>query len=147
MKKFALSSLMAIFAFICVGCQSTNVSQPTSPVSSVIEANLKADIAVGGDIEGTSSATVILGLFKIGADSTFADGVTYTMGGQATASPLAALDAVAPIKAAAAYKACANSGADVLVAPRYKVVVDDFFVFKTVTVTVKGKKGTLGSIK
>ncbi len=144
MKKNVMLSLVAAFAFIFVGCQSTNVSQPSSPVSTKIEANLKADIAVGADIEGTSSLNVLFGLIKFGGDSKFADGVTYTMGGSSALLPF---DTVGPVKAAAAYNACSANGADVLVAPRYTVEIEDYFVFKTIKVTVKGKKGTLGSIK
>ncbi|MBJ7548876.1 hypothetical protein JHC42_18745, partial [Pseudomonas sp. OA3] len=50
-------------------------------------------------------------------------------------------------KSAAAYKAVKASGADVIVAPRYEVNVQDYFVYKTVSVNVTGNKGTVTSIR
>ena len=144
MKKiFAIISSIALFA--TVGCQSTNISKPSSPISSVIKADLKADIAVGADITGTSSASILFSLFKIGGDSKFADGVNYSVSGGSIS--LFGVSTVDQVKAAAAYNACAESGADILVAPRYVVEIDDFFVFKTIKVTVNAKKGTISNIK
>jgi len=137
MKKLcALISIVAIFA--TVGCQSTNISKPSSPISSVIKADLTANLAVGADITGTSSVSVLFNVFKIGGDSKFADGVNYSIGGGGMS--LLGASTVDQVKAAAAYNACAESGAEVLVAPRYVVEIDDFFVFKTIKVTVSAKK-------
>jgi hypothetical protein len=54
---------------------------------------------------------------------------------------------VASAKSAAAYKAVTTSGADLIVAPRYDVHVEDYFVYKTVNVKVTGKKGTVTAIR
>ena len=50
-------------------------------------------------------------------------------------------------KAAAAFKAVKNSNADLIVAPRYEVSVNDYFLFKKVDVKVTGSKGTIRSIR
>ena len=146
MKKQILSLVMAASAFTLVGCKTTNMSQASSPLTSVVHADLKADIAVGEDITGTSSATVILSLFKVGADSKFADGVNYAAANQAAVLDLG-LGTVPSMKALTIYIACNANGADVLVAPRYVVNIQDYLVFKKITVTVKGKKGTIGAIR
>ena len=95
-----------------------------------------------------SCATVGYNLFKrrtapAGGDSEFADGVTY--GGQAPAFSLP--DPVSATKAAAAYKAVKSSGSDLIVAPRYAVSVEDYFIFKKVNVTVTGNKGSIKNIR
>ena len=48
---------------------------------------------------------------------------------------------------AAAYKAVKNSGADLIIAPRYEVSEQSYVVFKKVSVTVKGNKGNIRSIR
>ena len=40
-----------------------------------------------------------------------------------------------------------SRGADLIVAPRYEVNVEDYFVYKTVNVKVTGKKGTVTAIR
>ena len=83
-------------------------------------------------------------MIKLGGDTQFADGVTY--GGGEGGFALG-IDPVASAKSAAAYKAVMSSGADLIVAPRYEVSVEDYFVYKTVNVKVTGKKGTVTAIR
>ena len=91
----------------------------------------------------SASSAVLFGMLKLGGDSKFADGVTY--GGGEGGFALG-LDPVSSAKAAAAYKAVKASGADVIVAPRYEVDVQDYLVYKAVNVKVTGQKGTISSI-
>ncbi|SDZ31728.1 hypothetical protein [Pseudomonas sp. NFIX28] len=139
-KLVALSTLIAAAS----GCTSYNISQPAAPIDSQVKADLKADVAVGEAISGQSSVNVLFGVFKFGGDSQFADGVTY---GGGTGGGLGMLDPVSAVKSAAAYKAVTASGADLIVAPRYEVSEENYFVFKKVSVTVKGNKGNIRSIK
>lgn len=145
MKKQLMVLALALFA--AVGCTSTNVSSTSAPVASGISAPLTATVTVGEEVTGESTTTLILGLIKLG-DTKFADGVNYGIGGGAPGLLDQVIPgAVGPTKAAAAYKALTSSGADVLVAPKYEVVVNDFFVFGTVKAKVTAKKGTLSNIK
>lgn len=138
-------SVAAISAFaLLTGCASQNFSQPTAPLNGEVTTNLKADVKVGEQIQGQSSVNVLFGFFKLGGDNQFADGVSY--GGGEGGFALG-LDPVADAKAAAAYKAVKESGADLIVAPRYEVSVLDYKVYKTVTVKVTGNKGTISSIR
>lgn len=123
------------------GCATTNISQPSSPITSIVQAPLKADIKVGQKITGEAKSTQIFGIFNIGP-SKFADGVDYGTGGQ-----LSLFDSFAPVKAAAAYEATTNSSSDVIVAPRYTIETKNYFIFKTTTATVNGFKGTLSKIE
>lgn len=143
MKKIWMTSAVVAFVLATSGCMSHNVSQPNAPIAGTVTADLKANIEVGGEITGQSSSNILFGLLKISGDSEFADGVTY--GGPAPAFSLP--DPVSATKAAAAYKAVKNSGSDLIVAPRYAVSVEDYFIFKKVNVTVTGNKGSIKSIR
>ncbi|MEX6500979.1 hypothetical protein [Pseudomonas zhanjiangensis] len=143
MKHVAYAAAFSALALL-TGCASQNVSQPTAPLNGTVETDLKADVKVGESISGQSSVSILFNVFKLGGDSQFADGVTY--GGSEGGFALG-LDPVASAKSAAAYKAVTASGADLIVAPRYEVNVEDYFVYKTVSVKVTGKKGTVTAIR
>ncbi|KJK06188.1 lipoprotein [Pseudomonas sp. 5] len=139
-KLLALSTLIAAAS----GCTSYNISQPSSPIDSQVKADLKADVAVGEAISGQSSVNILFGVFKFGGDTEFADGVSY--GGE-SGGALGMLDPISAVKSAAAYKAVKASNADLIVAPRYEISEENYFVFKKVSVTVKGSKGNIRSIR
>ena len=143
MKKALIASSL-LLAGALTGCSSMNVSSTPVPLAGTVETDIKADIEVGEKITGSSSATKVL-FFTIGGETEYADGMTYGEAGGM--SPLAALDSVAPVKAAAAYNAIQSSGADVIVAPRYTVKKKDYLVYGTIDVTVEGYKGTIKSVK
>lgn len=143
MKRIATIATVSAFALL-TGCASQNVSQPAVPLNGTVETNLKADVKVGETISGESSVNILFNVFKLGGDTQFADGVTY--GGSEGGFALG-IDPVASAKSAAAYKAVTASGADVIVAPRYEVNVQDYFVYKTVHVKVTGNKGTVTAIR
>ncbi|AAY91135.1 hypothetical protein D3X12_14040 [Pseudomonas protegens] len=141
-KLLALSTLVATAA----GCTSYNTSQPSSPIDSQVKADLKADVVVGEAISGQSSVNILFGFLKFGGDSQFADGVAYGGDGSGALGGLG-FDPVSAVKSAAAFKAVKSSGADLIVAPRYEVSEENYFVFKKVSVTVKGNKGSIRSIR
>ncbi|MGE8497627.1 MAG: hypothetical protein ACN6O6_08985 [Pseudomonas sp.] len=143
MKRIASIAAISTLALL-TGCASQNVSQPTAPLNGSVETNLKADVKVGEIITGQSSVNILFGVFKLGGDTQFADGVTY--GGGEGGFALG-LDPVATAKSAAAFKAVKSSGADLIVAPRYEVNVQDYLVYKAVSVKVTGNKGTVTSIR
>lgn len=142
MKKIALPLVLA--GALASGCATHNVSQPAAPLNGYVDTGLKADLTVGEKITGESSVTVLFGLFKLGASNRYADGVTY--GAQASAFGLGGFDPISSAKSAAAYDAVSKAGADVIVAPKYLVDVEDYFVYKKVNVQVSGYKGVINSI-
>lgn len=143
MNKLWMSAAAAVVVLATTGCMSHNVSQPNAPIAGTVTADLKANIDVGGEITGQSTSNILFGVLKISGDSQFADGVSY--GGPAPAFSLP--DPISATKAAAAYKAVKSSGSDLIVAPRYAVSVEDYFIFKKVNVTVTGNKGSIKSIR
>lgn len=146
MKKVLVASTL-IFAGALTGCSSLNTSAPSLPLSGAVATDVKADIEVGEKITGRSSATKVL-FFTLGAENEYADGVAYSAGANGgSALPFALPDPVESVKAAAAYNAIQESGADVIVAPRYTVQKDDYVVFGTINVTVEGYKGTIKSVQ
>ncbi|MBX8512983.1 hypothetical protein K5D34_25160 [Pseudomonas cichorii] len=147
MKKLWMTAAVATLIATTSGCVSYNVSQPTAPLEGVVKTDLKADVKVGGAISGESSTNILFNVLSFGGDNRYADGVVYggASGGGALSLPLP--DPVAKTKAAAAYKAVKSSGADLIVAPRYEVNVQDYFIFKKVNVKVTGNKGSINSIR
>ncbi|RRV08975.1 hypothetical protein EGJ27_04150 [Pseudomonas sp. v388] len=147
MKKLWMSAAVATLIATTSGCVSYNVSQPSAPLDGSVKTDLKADVKVGGTITGESSTKILFNFFAFGGDTQFADGVTYGAGASSGGGLLPIPDPVGTTKAAAAYKAVKSSGADLIVAPRYEVSVNDYFIFKTVNVKVTGNKGSINSIR
>nr|WP_314577418.1 hypothetical protein [uncultured Pseudomonas sp.] len=146
MKKFWQMAAVATLIATTSGCVSYNMSQPVASLSGDVKTDLKADVKVGEVISGESSTNVLFGWLNIGGDNQFADGVSYggaSGGGMGLPLP----DPVSSAKAAAAYKAVKSSGSDLIVAPRYEVTVNDYFIFKQVNVKVTGNKGSIQSIR
>lgn len=146
LKKILIASSLVVAGALS-GCSSINSSATSLPLSGVVSTDVKADIEVGEKISGQSSATKVL-FFTLGAETEFADGVAYSAGGSGGQMlPFGTPNPVESVKAAAAYNAITESGADVIVAPRYTVKKNDFVVFGTIDVTVEGYKGTIKSVK
>ncbi|OQR34001.1 hypothetical protein BWR59_08100 [Pseudomonas sp. Bc-h] len=146
MKKFwQMAAVMTLIATTS-GCVSYNMSQPVASLSGDVKTDLKADVKVGEVISGESSTNVLFGWLNIGGDNQFADGVSYG-GASGGGIGLPLPDPVSSAKAAAAYKAVKSSGSDLIVAPRYEVTVNDYFIFKQVNVKVTGNKGSIQSIR
>ncbi|GFM80624.1 hypothetical protein PSCICN_13160 [Pseudomonas cichorii] len=147
MKKLWMTAAVATLIATTSGCVSYNVSQPTAPLEGVVKTELKADVKVGDTISGESSTNILFNFLSFGGDNRYADGVVYggASGGGGLSLPLP--DPVSATKAAAAYKAVKSSGADLIVAPRYEVNVQDYFIFKKVNVKVTGNKGSINSIR
>lgn len=145
MKKFWMSAAIAAVIATASGCTSYNISQPVAPVVGDVKTDLKADVSVGEKISGQSQVNILFGFLKFGGDSQFADGVVY--GGESGGMSLGAFDPIASAKSAAAFKAVKRSGSDLIVAPRYEVTVEDYFLFKKVDVKVTGNKGSINSIR
>lgn len=143
-RNIALAAAITCSALLA-GCASQNVSQPAVPLQGTVKTDLKADVRVGEPIHGQSSMNVLFGVIKLGKDNQYADGVVYGGGESGFAS--LGIDPVSSAKSAAAFKAVKSAGADLIVAPRYEVDVNDYFIFKTVNVKVTGQKGTIAGIR
>jgi hypothetical protein len=143
---------LAVSSLTLFGCSSTHIQQLSTPIMApaIVESpNLKADIAVGQKISGTASLTQVLWIFNFGPNN-FADGVNFTPSvgsGLFGFLGFSSFDPYGSIKAAAAYEATTHSKSDIIVAPRYMLTIQDYFIFNKTTATVIGYKGTINSIK
>jgi hypothetical protein len=96
-----------------------------------VEAEIEVDDSK--KIKGNSKSVYLLGILRIAGDNKYANGVF---------SSYNPFDIIAPVSAAAAFKAIKSSGADVIVNPQYEVKQTNLILFKTVEATVTGMKGT-----
>ncbi|HBM16585.1 MAG TPA: hypothetical protein DD381_09635 [Lentisphaeria bacterium] len=147
MVRFSGIAVLAIFCALIVGCSTSYLSQPSSPVEVKTVANLEPDIEIGEQIEATATVNRICYMFIV-SDTKFADGVNY--GGPYVEESVNETfwgDTILEAKAAAAYKACAENKADVIICPRYYVVVDTYPFYKHVRAKVFGYKGNIKGVK
>tara|TARA_Y100000590_G_scaffold456898_1_gene608390 strand:+ start:800 stop:1261 length:462 start_codon:yes stop_codon:yes gene_type:complete len=140
------------------GCTHVSYNQPTNNLEINVTSNLTADINVGDEISGKGSETVILWLFRLPGKRFKAEGniATYSGSNPATVkfpvlstvlNTFNVFNIVENAKGQAIHDALELSNADVIINPRFTITEDDFFIFKTVKCEVRGKKGTVKSIK
>lgn len=138
----AASSLLAL-----VGCSSTYLSQPSSPLNVETTARVTPIIETGDQIEGVATVDRIF-FFFISGPSNFAEGVNY--GGPYTSTPVSDSfwgDTITEAKSAAAYTACTQNRADVILCPRYLIESTDYFFFTRTKAKVFGYKGVLKGVE
>ena len=144
MKKLLTLALgAAAVAFVVTGCASTHVSQYSAPLEVKVKTEKPPTVEVGEEIKG--EATLQRVLFFTWGSSKFADGVNYSSDSVAPGFSLLG-DSMGAGKAAAAYNACVDSNADVIVVPRYTIEDKNYFVYQKTNFAVKGYKGTLKNV-
>ena len=139
--------VLAILCVLTIGCSTSYLSQPSSPVEVKTIAVLEPDIEVGEQIEATASVSRVCYMFVV-SDTKFADGVNY--GGPYVEESVNESywgDTILEAKSAAAYKACAENKADVIICPRYYIIVDTYPFYKHVRAKVFGYKGIIKGVK
>jgi len=142
-KLLSLALGAAAVAFVVTGCSSTHVSQYSAPLEVQVKTEKPPVVEVGEPISG--EATIQRVLFFTWGSSKFADGVNYSA--SETPSGFSLLgDTMGSGKAAAAYNACVDSKADVIVVPRYTIEDNNYFVYQKTNFKVNGLKGTLKNV-
>jgi len=146
LKKNFMVLTVAIIILILSGCASLTKSQFSAPFTPgpIVNAPIKADIAIGEKISGKASSTTIFKIFKLGSSGKYASGVNYGINGGLGGF---VYDPFSADKEAAAYDAVTNSNADIILAPEYIIEVTDYLIFSKVHVTVTGYKGTIKGLK
>jgi hypothetical protein len=135
---------VAAVAFIATGCTSTHVSQYSAPLEVKVKTEKPPTVEVGDKIQGEATIQRVL-CFSWGS-SKFADGVNYSA--TETAPGLSFFgDSMGAGKAAAAYNACVDSNADVIIVPRYTIEDNNYFVYQKTKFNVVGFKGTLKNVQ
>lgn len=138
-------TLLALCVLIS-GCSTSYLSQPSSPVEVKTIGILEPDIEVGEKIEATATVSRVCYMFIV-SDTKFADGVNY--GGpyvEGSVNESFWGDTILEAKSAAAYKACSENKADVIICPRYYIIVNTYPFYKEVRAKVFGYKGIIKGI-
>jgi len=149
MKLFQKVCLVFASVVFTAGCTTLNTSQYNGPLHVSVDAPLKADVKVGEKISGNAFVKTLFGFIVLdGANfGKYADGINYGMqNSDSFVAQMLARDN-SKLMAAAAYDAVHKSGADIIIAPKYVIEVEDNFFVKKTSATVTGYKGTITGIK
>lgn len=154
MKKITVLGLLATVTLVFTGCTSVNTSDAGSmnvypatvgPVDSyrpLYKVNEKERVS------GQAKVNVLFGIFAWGDTSAFADNATLSASDSVFGALFAWLPNAKEIAAKAAfYDACKTSNSDAVVAARYEIQTDDYFVFKKMNVKVTGFPATLTGVE
>ena len=128
-----MNKIIMLFLFLLmIGCSVTNKSTIASPVSVEATSKLQGNIEVSDKISGSIKATMFLGILQLSGPNTYADGVFSTNNPFST---------IPRLKAAAAYNAKVNSGAEIIVNPQYTIKKHSALLFTNIEIEVTGYKG------
>ena len=141
LKKISAISLLALSLS---ACSSVNYSTTSAPLAPSLHSHHSAELKFNTPVSASSQETVLFGIFSIGGDNTYADGVNYF---PENALNLSVLDTTARVKAAAAYKALTKAKADVLYAPVYYVQEDNYILWKNVKASVRAYPANIVGFK
>ena len=147
-----------IITLLITSCTNVSYNQLEGNVDVKITANLNADITVGDKITGTGSETVILWFFRLPGKKFKAEGDVVAYSSESPAdinipilssffNAINVFNVVENAKGQAIHDAITLSNADLIVNPKFTITENDFFIFKSITCEVTGKKGTIKSIK
>lgn len=137
---------LLVLSLLMVGCSTNYLSQPSSPLDVKTVGILEPDIEVGDKIEATATVSRVCYMFIV-SDTKFADGVNY--GGPYVEDSVSESfwgNTMLEAKSAAAYKACAENKADIIICPRYYVMVNSYPFYTEVRAKVFGYKGTIKGV-
>lgn len=133
MKQMILPLIACVFLVSCKTTYTRTFSTPMfSPSATINPIRADVDVDMNKKLSGNSTATYFL-MFRVSRqEKKFANGMNFTV---PDIFPLPGL------KAAAAYKAVVNGGADIIVHPNYVVEKENYLFFKIVRLKVNGYAG------
>jgi len=142
-----MKKVLALFCLLCAlvvfsGCTTLNKSVTSSTLTANSPSALIPEIKVEGKIMGSATIKKVL-IFTLGDGNEYADGVTYRVAG-GPQIPEVIANIADRAKDAAALRAVQDSGADLIVAPRYEIKSYSLgWLYQEVTATVTGYKGSI----
>ncbi len=154
-KTITAAVAVAGVGFFVTGCASTNASKLSGPTGARSLAIVATPAVEKGEkITGEANVTKILGGLIVLGDTKYADGVNFSTdveaqdeGVVASLSSILGGESNQRAKAAAAYKACESSQADIILCPSYVMDEINYVVFTKTKCTVTGYKGVITGIK
>ena len=154
MKKNVLMAgiLAGVLSLIATGCSTIEASKVGGPVSVNMPVYVEPTVETKNiEINGSATIHSILGIFTWGPNAQ-AVGVNYGITNSVTGGLLGELlsftgksEIVA--RNAAAYNATTSAKADIILAPRYVVTINDYFFYKSINCKVKGFPGYIKGVK
>ena len=154
MKKslFMFSVFAGAMILFGTGCSSIEVNKVGEQVSVSMPVCVKPTIETKNTlIKGSASIHSIFGIFTWGPNAQ-AVGVNYgnstaVIGGEL--GDLLSFTSKSEIVArnAAVYEATTSADADIILAPQYVVTVEDYFIYKKISCTVKGYPGFIKGVQ
>ena len=152
-KTFFLTALIAgAMTMVGSGCTNIEASKVGEHVSVHMPVVVQPTIETKNTVI-TGSATVhsIFGIFTWGPNAQ-AVGVDYGLDNNTSGGiigDLLSFTSTSAIAArnAAVYKATASADADIILAPRYVVTVEDWFIYKSINCKVEGYPGYIKGVQ
>ena len=146
MRTTSLLHIIIYFSIMFVySCSSINSSSLGSSVDLNTRAYMDANIVVKQRISGTASRTYFLGFIPLNVGKTYS--ISNIWPNWEPKTIFEAFSGIDPIVSEATYYAVKNSGADIIVEPRYEIEVKNRIFFKVKTCTVTGFKGMISDFK
>jgi len=112
-------------------CATSNSSSLGSNIDLNTKAYMDANIEVKGRISGTATRTYFLGFIPLNAGKTYS--ISNVWPNWEPKTIFEAFSGIDPIISEATYFAIKNSGADVIVEPRYEIEINNMIIFKEKT--------------
>lgn len=162
MKKIGILFLMSMVTLLINGCVEINSSDGGSmnihPITIGPTDDYRPIYKVDSSRKVTAQSSVkcLLWLFSWGSDNAYADNIDMIRNNQAHfigyGNPFLVrlfpfLDAKVLAARAAFYKACKENSCDAIMAARYEISFENYFIFKVMRVTVTGFPATLTSVE
>ncbi len=144
MKK-TIMMLLAVgaLAVVTTGCNSFETNRVGEQIDVKMELPVNPEVEAGKEmIAGKAKVHCLFGIFTWGV-SKQAVGINYFNGYQGTSFFTSPADVA---RNGAAYNACVDANADLLLAPRYELDINDFFVYKSIDCKVKAFPGFLKAV-
>ena len=136
---------LSIMMLFLSSCATSNSSSLGSNLDLNTKAYMDANIEVKGRISGTATRAYFLGFIPLTIGKTYS--ISNVWPNWEPKTIFEAFSGVDPLVSEATYYAVKNSGADVIVEPRYEIETKNNIFFTEKTCTVSGFKGMISDFK
>ena len=153
MKTFVLAVIAAFASSVMVGCVQINSSDsgsmnlPPTTVGPVDDYRPLYQVDCTRKISASSNIKNLFWIFTWGSDNAFADNASIFPSDSILGKIFPFLIAKETAAKAAFYKACKDAKCDSIVAARYEITFEDYFLYKKISVEVSGFPAKLSGVE
>ena len=147
-KIKTLTPYTLIICFLLIflnSCSNINSSSLGSNVDLYTRAYMDANITVKERISGTANRSYFLGFIPITIGKTYS--ISNVWPNWEPKTVFEAFSGIDPIVSEATYYAIKNSSSDIIVEPRYEIVINNYIFWTEKICTVTGFKGMITDFK